>query len=72
MHRLSKRLIEVCGLKSHASRSFSLVFIVTCVKLLKTATREAILSVKEWNRKMKIKQGKRTVQSRRYVRLWWA
>ena len=27
---------------------------------------EAILSVKEWNRKMKIKQQKRTVQSRRY------
>ena len=32
--RLSKALIEVCGLKSHASRSFLLVFIVTCVKLL--------------------------------------
>jgi len=34
MNRLSKTLIEVCELKSHASRSFSLVFIVTCVKLL--------------------------------------
>jgi len=33
MYRLSKTLIEVCGLKSHASRSFFLVFIVTCVKL---------------------------------------
>jgi len=39
-------LIEVCGLKAHASRSFFLVFIVTCVMLL-TATCEAILSVKE-------------------------
>jgi len=47
MHRLSKLLNEVCGLKSHASRSFFLVFIVTCVKLLKTATCEAILSVNE-------------------------
>ena len=28
-------LIEVCGLKSHASRSFFLVFVVTCVKLLR-------------------------------------
>jgi len=46
MYRLSKTLIEVCGLKSHFSRSFFLVFIVTCVKFL-TATREAILSVKE-------------------------
>jgi len=46
MYRLSKTLIEVCELKSHASRSFFLVFIVTCVKLL-TATCEAILSVKE-------------------------
>jgi len=27
-------LIEVCGLKSHASRSFIPVFIVTCAKLL--------------------------------------
>jgi len=34
MYRLSKTLIEVCVLKSHASRSFFLVFIVTCVKLL--------------------------------------
>ena len=34
MYRLSKALIEVCGLKSHASRSFFLVFIVTCVELL--------------------------------------
>jgi len=34
MYRLSKPLIEVCGFKSHASRSFVLVFIVTCVKLL--------------------------------------
>jgi len=34
MYRLSKTLIEVCGLKSHGSRSFFLVFIVTCVKLL--------------------------------------
>jgi len=36
MYRLSKTLIEVCGLKSHASRRFFLVFIVTCVKLLST------------------------------------
>jgi len=43
--RLSKTLIEVCGLKSHASRSFFLVFIVTCVKL--PTTCEVILSVKE-------------------------
>jgi len=49
MHRLSNTLIEVCGLKSHDSRSFFPVFLVTCVKLLKTATCEAILSVKEWN-----------------------
>jgi len=34
MYRLSTMLIKVCGLKSHASRSFFLVFIVTCVKLL--------------------------------------
>ena len=34
MYRLSKTLIEVCELKSHTSRSFFLVFIVTCVKLL--------------------------------------
>jgi len=27
MYRLSKTLIEVCGLKSHANRSFFLVFI---------------------------------------------
>jgi len=33
-YRLSKTLIEVCGLKSHASWGFFLVFIVTCVKLL--------------------------------------
>jgi len=32
MYRLSKTLIEVCGLKLHASRSFFLVFIVICVK----------------------------------------
>jgi len=36
MYHLSKTLAEVCGLKSHASRSFFLVFIVTCVKLLKS------------------------------------
>ena len=34
MYRLSKALIEVCELKSYASRSFFLVFIVTCVKLI--------------------------------------
>jgi len=34
MYRLSKTLIEVCGIKSHTSRSFFLVFIVICVKLL--------------------------------------
>jgi len=34
MYRLSKTLTEVCGLISHASRSFFLMFIVTCVKLL--------------------------------------
>jgi len=34
MYRFLKTLIEVCRLKSHASRSFFLVFIVTCVKLL--------------------------------------
>jgi len=34
MYRLSKTLIELCGIKSHASRSFFLVFIVTCIKLL--------------------------------------
>jgi len=34
MYRSSKTLIEVCGLKSHVSRSSFLVFIVTCVKLL--------------------------------------
>jgi len=34
MYRLSKPLSEICGLKSHASWSFFLVFIVTCVKLL--------------------------------------
>jgi len=34
MYRLSKTLIEVCGLKSLASRSLFLVFIVTCVKFL--------------------------------------
>jgi len=34
MYRLSKTLIKVCGLKSHASRSFFLVFLGTCVKLL--------------------------------------
>jgi len=31
---LSKTLIEVCELKSHANRSFFLVFIATCVKFL--------------------------------------
>jgi len=45
-YRLSKTLIEVCGLKSHASRSFFLVFIVTVLSYL-TATCEATLSVKE-------------------------
>jgi len=34
MYRSTKTRIEVCELKSHASRSFFLVFIVTCVKLL--------------------------------------
>jgi len=34
IYRLSKTLIEVCEFKSHASRSFFLVFIVTCVELL--------------------------------------
>jgi len=34
MYRLSKTLIEVCELKTHASLSFFLVFIVTCVTLL--------------------------------------
>jgi len=34
MYLLSKTLIEVSELKSHASRSFFLVFIVTFVKLL--------------------------------------
>jgi len=34
MYRLSKTLIELCGIKSHASRSFFLAFIVTCIKLL--------------------------------------
>jgi len=34
MYRLSKTLTEVCWLKSHANRSFFLVFIVTCVKSL--------------------------------------
>jgi len=34
MYRLSKMLIEVCGLKYLASWSFFLVSIVTCVKLL--------------------------------------
>jgi len=34
MYRLWKTFTEVCGLKSHASRSFCLEFIVTCVKLL--------------------------------------
>jgi len=34
MYRISKTLTEVRRLKSHASRSFFLVFIVTCVKLL--------------------------------------
>jgi len=33
MYRLSKTLTEVCWLKSHASRSFFLVFIVTCAKV---------------------------------------
>jgi len=66
MYRLSKTLMEVWGLKSHASRSFFLVFIVTCVKLL-TATCEAILSVKELNRKMKIRQTKRTVVIKKFA-----
>jgi len=47
MYRLSKTLIEVCGLKSQASPRYFVVFIVTCVKLLKTAASETILSVKE-------------------------
>jgi len=34
LYRLSKTLIKVCGLKSHSSRRFFLVFIVTWVKLL--------------------------------------
>jgi len=46
MYRLSKMLIEVCKLKSHASRSFFLVFIDTVFSYF-TATCEAILSVKE-------------------------
>jgi len=32
MYRLSKTLIEVRGLKPHASWSFYLVFIVICIK----------------------------------------
>jgi len=46
MYRLSKTLIDVRGLKSHASRSFFLMFIVPVLSYL-TATCEAILSVKE-------------------------
>jgi len=46
MYRLSKTLIEVCGLKSHAIRNIFLVFILPVLSYL-TATCEAILSVKE-------------------------
>jgi len=42
--------------------------IILLSPLLKTATCEAILSVKEWNLKLKIKLRKRTVQHRRYGR----
>jgi len=51
MHRLSKTLIEVCGLKSHASRSVFLVFIVTCVKLLNSHVWSNFVSerMKLWN-----------------------
>ena len=49
--RLSKALIEVCGLKSHASRSFLLVFIVTYVKLLNSHVWSNFVSarMKSWN-----------------------
>ena len=51
MYRLSKTLIEVCGLKSHASRSFFLVLIVTCVKLLNNHVWSNFASerMKSWN-----------------------
>jgi len=45
MYRLSKTLIDVRGLKSHASRSFFLMFIVPVLSY--STTCEAILSVKE-------------------------
>ena len=44
MYRLSKTLLEVRGLKSHTSRSFFLLFIVTCVKLLNSHVRSNFVS----------------------------
>jgi len=44
MYRLSKTLIEICGLKSHASWSFFLVFVVTCVKLLNSHVWSNVVS----------------------------
>jgi len=44
MYRLSKTLIEVCGLKSHASRRFFWCSL-SPVLSYSTATCEAILSV---------------------------
>jgi len=46
MYRLSKTLIEVCGFKSHASRSFFWCSLLPVLSYL-TATCEAILSVKQ-------------------------
>jgi len=66
MYRLSKTLIEVCCLKSHASRSFFLVFFVTCVSYL-TPTCEAVLSVRKLNRKIKMKQRKHTVVIKKFA-----
>jgi len=60
MYRLSKTFVEVCGHMSHASRSFFWCSLLPVLSY-STATCEAILSVKEWNRKMKIKQKKCTV-----------
>jgi len=51
MYRLSKMLIEVCGLKSHSSWSFFLVFIATCVKLLNSHVWRYFVSerIQSWN-----------------------
>jgi len=66
MYRLSKTLIEVCGLNLTPAEAFFWCSLLPVLSYL-AATCEAILSVKQWNRKMKMKQRKRTVVIKKFA-----